>query len=237
MYPEWCHHSLSKTRQDASKNGLNNTAAAQQQPHLEDHWASRPTQQRALLLRLFQWKAESGGREIVLLAGAGLAEGCVAAETRLEYKLPLLHPPPPSESEEKREHGARGASKTGKGKGAGGEKGEENQEEDEKKPKKTERRLIGIEQVGALVEGEEACSGRAVAYGIGILRSSLSELPSKGRNTSEQPTLGKHRQKGHWRPTSNTNSVWTAPSWLALTNFDKASSTKSNQPEKDDPRT
>ena len=173
MYPKWCHQSLSKTRQDANKNSLNNTAAAaHQQPHLEDHWASRPTQQRALLLRLFQWKAESGGREVVLLAGAGLAEGCVAAETRLEYKMPLLQPPPPSESEEKREHGAGGASKTGKGKGVSGEKGEENQEEDEKKPKKAGRRLIGIEQVGALVEGEEACDGGAGISGspVGMKR-------------------------------------------------------------------
>ncbi|CAM9540792.1 unnamed protein product [Scytosiphon promiscuus] len=56
-------------------------------PCLEDHWAARPIQQRALLMHLFQWKAEGLGREVILLAGAGLAEGCTAAETRLEYKM------------------------------------------------------------------------------------------------------------------------------------------------------
>lgn len=56
--------------------------------HLEDHWVARPTQQRALLTRLFQWKADGGGKEVVLLAGAGRAEGCAAAESRLELKVP-----------------------------------------------------------------------------------------------------------------------------------------------------
>lgn len=62
-------------------------------PHLGDHWAARPTQQRALLTRLFGWKADGGGREVILLAGAGRAEGCAAAETNLEFRIPQ----PPAE--------------------------------------------------------------------------------------------------------------------------------------------
>ena len=90
-------------------------------PHLQDHWAARPTQQRALLKRLFQWKAESGGREIVLLAGAGKAEGCSAAETTLELKLPPLlagsetEGPSPAAS---MSHINGGPGESGKGEGA-----------------------------------------------------------------------------------------------------------------------
>jgi len=136
--------------QDTS-NGGPSSSTAPQPPHMEDHWASRPTQQRALLLRLFRWKAESGGKEVVLLAGAGRAEGCVAAETRLEYKQPL--PPSPSGSaEESRAAGAGGASRAA---GKGKEGGEEEGDEETKKPKKAERRLVGIEQVCARVPSAE----------------------------------------------------------------------------------
>lgn len=85
-------------------------------------------------MRLLRWKADNGGKEVVLLAGAGLAEGCTAAETRLEYKLPAL-PQPLSEKE-----GQEGGEKAG---GAG-----QVDEEDQKQVQKSaKRRLIGIEQV------------------------------------------------------------------------------------------
>lgn len=144
--------------QDASDGGPSSSTTAPHPPRLGDHWVSRPTQQRALLLRLFRWKAESGGKEVVLLAGAGLAEGCVAAETRLEYKLPLPpSPSPPGSAEEKR------AAAAGKGKGAGGEKGVEGQE-DEKKQKKVDRRLVGLEQVCACALSERGRGFAALPY-------------------------------------------------------------------------
>lgn len=135
-YPT-AHTTPTTTTQDAtSSDAANNAAPA---PHLQDHWAARPTQQRAFLRRLFQWKADSGGKEVVLLAGAGLAEGCVAAETRLEYSLPPPHPPPPGSKEKEDQHKA----------GNGGVKanGQDEKDEEEEKPKKAKRRRIGIEQV------------------------------------------------------------------------------------------
>lgn len=113
--------------------------------HLQDHWAARPAQQRALLRCLFQWKAESGGKEVVLLAGAGLAEGCVAAETRLEYSLPSPHVPHPGSDADEGKQRKGGLNKAGDGGGRGG--GQDEKDEEEDKPKKAKRRRIGIEQV------------------------------------------------------------------------------------------
>lgn len=92
-------------------------------------------------MRLFQWKAEGAGKEVILLAGAGLAEGCTAAETRLQYKmLPLQVPSAEPEQEGKQKE-------QGKGKERGRDEGEEKDGGEGKKPKKPKRRLIGIEQV------------------------------------------------------------------------------------------
>lgn len=93
-------------------------------------------------MRLFQWKAERTGKEVVFLAGAGLAEGCTAAETRLEYKiLPTqLQSAGPEEEDGKQKE-------QGQGKGRGRDEGEEKDAGEERKPKKAKRRLIGIQQV------------------------------------------------------------------------------------------
>lgn len=105
-------------------------------PHLEDHWAARPTQQRALLARLFRWKADSGGREVILLAGAGRAEGCSAAETRLELKLlPLLTTGSDNDLAAAVSDRNRELEESEEG-GAG-----------DKKSRKPERRIVGIGQV------------------------------------------------------------------------------------------
>lgn len=131
------------TKQHATSSDGADTAAPP--PHLQDHWAARPTQQRALLRRLFQWKADGVGKEVVLLAGAGLAQGCVAAETRLEYSLPAPRSTSPgSEEEEQKQKGGLKTTRDGAGKGNGppAEEGEE-----EEKRKKAKRRRIGIEQV------------------------------------------------------------------------------------------
>lgn len=92
-------------------------------------------------MRLFQWKVENVGKEVVLLAGAGLSEGCGAAETRLEYKFLV---PPSREREEKQ--GGR-LEKGRKTKGARDEKEEEEEERKKKESKKATRMLIGLEQV------------------------------------------------------------------------------------------
>eukprot|EP00903_Cladosiphon_okamuranus_P007797 g7546.t1 len=132
---------LEETKDPASSDGVHNTTPP---AHLKDHWAARPTQQRALLTCLFRWKADSGGKEVVLLSGAGLTEGCVAAETRLEYSLPPPHAPHPASAHE--EHNQRGGlNKAGDGGGKGG--GQDKKDEEEDKPKKVKRRRIGIEQV------------------------------------------------------------------------------------------
>lgn len=133
------HTTSNATKQATTSSDGANTAAPP--PHLQDHWAARPTQQRAFLKRLFQWKADSGGKEVMLLAGAGLAEGCVAAETRLDYSLPPPPPPPPGSKEEEEGAQVKAGSSGGKGNGQDG------QEEEEQKPKKAKRLRIGIEQV------------------------------------------------------------------------------------------
>ncbi|CAM9243711.1 unnamed protein product [Ectocarpus sp. 4 AP-2014] len=136
--------------------GTSGNASGSDKPasHLEDHWASRPVQQRALLLRLLRWKADNGGKEVVLLAGAGLAEGCTAAETRLEYKLPAL---PQPLSERKGQEGGKKAD-------GGGQVDEEDQKQAQKSAK---RRLIGIEQVtcGPITAEPTAPSGTTTARG------------------------------------------------------------------------
>ncbi|CAM9252372.1 unnamed protein product [Ectocarpus sp. 12 AP-2014] len=136
--------------------GTGGNASGSDKPasHLEDHWASRPVQQRALLLRLLRWKADNEGKEVVLLAGAGLAEGCTAAETRLEYKLPAL---PQPLSERKGQEG-------GKKVDGGGQVDEEDQKQAQKSAK---RRLIGIEQVtcGPITAEPTAPSGTTTARG------------------------------------------------------------------------
>ncbi|CAM9438025.1 unnamed protein product, partial [Sphacelaria rigidula] len=66
--------------------------------NLEDFWSGRPIQQRALLKRLLEWKAEVQGREVTLLAGAWGAGGCIASETRLECKMPPALPSSNSET-------------------------------------------------------------------------------------------------------------------------------------------
>lgn len=104
-------------------------------PHLDDHWAARPSQQLSLLTRLFQWKADGGGREVVLLAGAGRAEGCSAAETRLELILPPL---------------LIEVSETGEAAGLSGRSGGPGVGEEgagDKKSLKPKRRIVGIGQV------------------------------------------------------------------------------------------
>lgn len=82
------------------------------------------------------------GKEVVLLAGAGLSEGCVAAETRLEYKL-LVQPPPEGGEVRQKGGGDRGTKKTG----TRGEQEDEEDEDKKKKPKKATHRLLGLEQV------------------------------------------------------------------------------------------
>lgn len=110
--------------------------------HLEDHWAARPKQQRALLTRLFRWKADGGGREILLLAGAGRAEGCAAAETKLEFKMPS----------------GEGGQGTGIAKPGGRGGGVEREDATEENAQtKANARSVGISQVkGLLLQGKLA---------------------------------------------------------------------------------
>ncbi|CAM9456334.1 unnamed protein product, partial [Discosporangium mesarthrocarpum] len=102
-------------------------------PEKEDQWAYRPKQQRALLLRLFEWKNAVDGREVCLLAGAGEGVGC-AAESRVDFKMrprPTDQSAPPSTSGETRKI----------------VKSDE-EEEDEKRQKERMRpRPVGISQV------------------------------------------------------------------------------------------
>lgn len=130
-------------------------------------------------MRLFQWKAENAGKEVVLLAGAGLTEGCVAAETRLQYKLlvPLL----PEEEEQEEEEGRGGEKGRKKNKkGARGEQvvEEEDVEDKKKRPKKATRRLVGLEQVST------GYCMRRVAFGCQNNRNDVEYTCKAGSNSS-----------------------------------------------------
>lgn len=172
-------HRVATIKQGAGSSGSISNAAPP--PHLEDHWAARPTQQRAILMRLFQWKAESVGKEVVLLAGAGLSEGCVAAETRLEYKLLV---PLPEEEQKDKERGKKvgGGGEKGRGKKSEREEEEEQEEQGEKKPKKPKRSLIGIEQVG-------------VGYRANRLRRAEKLRTCHTKSHSSLPTMPSHSQE------------------------------------------
>ncbi|CAM9145767.1 unnamed protein product [Ectocarpus sp. 8 AP-2014] len=173
--------------------GGNASGSDKPPPHLEDHWASRPVQQRALLLRLLRWKADNGGKEVVLLAGAGLAEGCTAAETKLEYKLPAL---PQSLSENKGQEGGKQAD-------GGGQVDEEDQKQAQKSAK---RRLIGIEQVtcGPITAEPTAPLGTTTARGA--LFVPLTEAEKAEKRLVKANSYKNNSSRGRSSGGSSSNS-------------------------------